>query len=184
MRNLLAAVGAVLRAIGNAMRTVSAYCWRTGKWMTKTVVTAPVVAVDALASMVGIGGGRGGPTNTGAKPATTAEATAERPSAKVAGMDRVRKLAVGLAAGHVPASLFESMPDPIVEWLTAMDRKMLCRVGCATDAQLASHLRGEESMRGVLVYDKSAIAEYRAAQGLDLDEDPDIEMHPAPAMAA
>lgn len=132
------------------------------------------------------------PSGRGASPAHTVQATAQtattesKPATETAGMDRVKKLAVGLAAGRAPAALFEGMPDPVVEWLGAMDRKMLCKVGCATDAQLVAHLRGKETMKGVLVYDEKAVAEYRKAQGLDLDPDlePDIEPKSKPAMAA
>ena len=175
MRGILSAVGAALRALANATKTVAVYCVRTGKWITKVLV-APIAALGS------IGG-------SGASPGVTdtevwLDAFANKPILNANGMDRVRKLAVGLASGHAPAALFENMPDQVVEWLGAMDRKMLCKVACATDAQLVSQMRGEETMRGVLVYDEEAVAEYRKAQGLDLDPDMQQDIEPKPAMAA
>lgn len=190
MRGILRAVGAMLRALATATKTVAVYCWRTCKWVTKTVYAVTTGTVVAAAELTGavvravLPSGRGRPSVR--VPQVTAQtASAEpKPTADDAGMDRVKKLAVGLAAGHAPADLFEGMPDPVVEWLTAMDRKMLCKVGCAPDAQLVAHLRGKETMKGVLVYDEKAVAEYRRAQGLDLDPDMELDIEPKPALAA
>jgi hypothetical protein len=116
-----------------------------------------------------------------------AEATAQTPAksvitstATVEHLDRIKKLAVGLAAGVAPATLFEDVPDNTIEWLTVMDREMLCRVACAKDVDLAAHLSGKASLKRVLIYDQKAVSDYRAQTiGAVPDTEPEPEVRPA-----
>lgn len=189
MRGLFRAVGAVLRAIASATRTVATYCWSACKWVTKTVYVVATSTVVGAAELAGavvqsvLPPGPGGSPAQMVQTATTAVSAEPKPAESNSGADRVKKLAVALAAGHAPAVLFEGMPDPVVGWLTAMDRKMLCKVGCATDEQITAHLRGRETLKGVLVYDEEVVAEYRKVQGLDLDPDLESVNEPKPTMA-
>lgn len=178
MRGILRAVGAVLRAIGRATKTVAVYCWRTGKWITKTVVVAPIAALGS------IGGGGGGAADPVEVPASsTPSSDTDLAGATAEHLARIKKLAIGLASGIAPAALFEHVPDHAIEWLTVMDREMLCRVACAKERDLAAHLAGKVSLRGVLVYDQKAVSDYRA-QTIRAVPDPEPEPEIRPALAA
>ena len=152
MRGLLRAVGAILR---------------TGKWITKTVVVAPIAALGS------IGGGGGAAESVETIPSSAPSSRADA-SPTADHLERIKKLAIGLASGIAPASLFEHVPDHVIEWLTVMDRQMLCRVACAKETDLAAHLAGKVSLKGVLIYDQQAVSEYRAQTiGAAPDQEPE-----------
>jgi hypothetical protein len=170
MRGLLRAVGAVLRAIGKATRTVVVFCGRTGKLVVRTVM-APLAAIGS--------GGMAEPMEN--HPGSTKVNEEVAPSQTAEHLERIKKLAIGLAAGVAPAALFEGIPDNAIEWLTVMDRQMLYRVACAKDGDLAAHLAGKVSLKQVLVYDQRAVSDYRAQTiGAAPDpEEPEPEIKPA-----
>lgn len=61
----------------------------------------------------------------------------------------------------------------VFEWLDAMPLEMRCRVACASDEALREHMAGRQSIRGVLLYQAPAIAEYvRATRGVPQPEEP------------
>lgn len=175
MRSLFRAVGAMLRAIARATKTVAVWCARTGMWTAKTVV-------DVVTSpFMGGGGGE-------IAPEPTAVHQEQKASTSAVELERVKRLAVGLASGHAPAALFEDVPDSVVDWLGAMDREMLCKVVCAKDAELAAHLSRKETMKKVLPFDKKAIDDYRAATVGRSPEEPEPgyepELRKRPMLAA
>jgi hypothetical protein len=61
-------------------------------------------------------------------------------------------------------ALLKGVPDMTIAWLKALDRRALCAVVTAKDDQLAAHLRGREAIKGVVPYDKAAIADVVAAK--------------------
>ncbi|WP_417582877.1 hypothetical protein [Pelagibacterium sp.] len=77
--------------------------------------------------------------------------------------EAIRQLAASLAAGSVRPEQVEAVSPEVVEWLRAMPRLMLCRVACASDTAIELHLHGISSMKGVLAYDREAIADYGRA---------------------
>ena len=77
----------------------------------------------------------------------------------------MRTAAAHLAAGQVPPEAASARLRPFdVEWLKALDQKMLCRVATASDAALRAHIRRTGNIRGVLATEPAAINDYRKAR--------------------
>ncbi|WP_425033006.1 hypothetical protein [Pelagibacterium sp.] len=98
-----------------------------------------------------------------AEDAISAEAEREVPNKGVK-MEPIRQLAASLAAGSVRPEQVEAVDPSIVEWLRVMPRPMLCRMACASDSAIDLHLHGGQAMKGVLAFDREAIANYDRPQ--------------------
>lgn len=157
MKRLIAAIGAML----GALRTVTEWCWKTGKMVTRTVL-APFA-------------GGGAPAGAMADDEPTVPPAVQ----EAAELDGIRRLAGAMAADRVSEEDLEPVADARIEWLAAMDRPMLARVLCASDQALKDHLQGKRTIRGVLAADPDSVAEYRRAMAMV----PDDYDAPAPTMA-
>ncbi len=157
MRRLIAAIGAML----GALKTVTEWCWRAGRMVTRTVLTP-------------FAGG-------GAPMSTMADDEPEAPAGvrEAAELEGIRRLAGAMAADRVTEEDLEPVADARIEWLAAMDRPMLACVLCADDAALRDHLAGRGVIRNVLAADRESVAEYRRAMAM-VPDDCDA---PAPTMA-
>lgn len=157
MKRLIAAIAAAIGAI----KTVSEWCWKTGKLVTRTII-APFA-------------GGGSPTTM-----TDDEPVVPAAVQEAGELANLRRLAGAMAAGRETSEDLEPVSDARIEWLAAMDRPMLARVLAADDQALKAHLKGERSIRGVLAADRESVAEYARQMAMAPD---DYEDAPAPVMA-
>lgn len=136
MRSTLRAIAAVMRAV-RAMVVVTA---RIGGKLVSMLVPAPMPAIDEL------------------EPAPLAE----RDTGSV--YAPIKALAYARLAGTMPTPQMLAAAGRLpTEWISAMTRPMLKAVILADDATLHRHMKGAETIRGVLRYDEQVIDEYRVA---------------------
>ena len=78
------------------------------------------------------------------------------------------------------------MDSDAFRWLMAADDDMLRKVVRAENTELRAHLQGRKSLRGVLAFDREAIAAIERGKMLKLGIDPDADFDAAyaPAMSA
>lgn len=157
MREILIAVGALMRAIAGATKTVAVFCSKTGRWVTKTVVETAMLPLTIWSS------GRGEAEAAEAVSNVVPARKTETAPSMTGLMEKVKTLATNLASETARAEVFEGVPDSIIDWLAVMDRQMLCRVACAKAELLAAHIGGKTTLKGVLVYNLTAVAEYKEA---------------------
>lgn len=156
-------IRSILKAIRSALAGMSRFVWRRvlegGEWVSRLFALPAEPIADE-----------------------PEQAQADDTAAHLAA---IRTTAAHLAAGTVPpADIAEQLSEGKIDWLTAMDRGMLCRIVGAKDEALAAHLMGQRSLKGVLAADGQAVADYRAAQRQRGDEDLDDEPNAQAALAA
>lgn len=96
------------------------------------------------------------------EPAPAAQEKAEDEDVKH--MAALRSVAAHLAAGTVPPeAAIDALREEELSWLTAMEKPMLCRIATSSDDALRSHIRRTANLKGVLIFDPHAVAEYRAS---------------------
>lgn len=90
------------------------------------------------------------------------QATAEA-DGRGARLARIRQLAMELVHNldAPPADLMRGIGPVTAAWLATMSNPMLLRVATANDHELADHLSGKRSIRGVLAHDPGTIEDYR-----------------------
>ena len=79
-----------------------------------------------------------------------------------------------------PADAIMAVGAPTASWLAAMPKVMIAKVLLATDEQIAEHMAGRRTIRGLLAYDPDTIKDYvrvtsRPAESRTLDLDRDDE---------
>ncbi|MBE7732154.1 hypothetical protein [Devosia faecipullorum] len=159
LKTLLRSIRAMLAALP---RFVTERVWDGVRWMSRLVaMPAPAMEPD--------------PVDEDRQVLAAEEA---------AHMDALRTVAAHLAAdGMPPEAALDALREFDIEWLTAMDRPMLCRIATASDAALKAHIRRTENIRGVLAHDRVAVAEYRAARRRRQErEDEELGLVPAMVM--
>lgn len=157
MKYLLSIISAAL----GAMRTVFEKCARTGKWIVRTV-TAPFA----------VGGG-----------AIQADDPAPQAPERD-GLAVIRQLAGAIAGDRVTEADLAHVGDDKIEWLAAMDRRMLAKILYANDTALKAHIRGERNIRGVLAADRKSVAAYQYAMSVAVTDEPEEIEQPIYGMAA
>lgn len=139
MRAFLAKIAALMRKMGSFTTRVIKVA---GRWVSQ------LVHVPATTDDVG-----------------QADAMVDTRPSRADDLEAVRDLAKVMAAGlDVDPAKLRGVPDMTVAWLKALDRRALCAVVTAQDEALAAHLRGRPAIRGVVPYDRAAIAEVAAAK--------------------
>jgi len=89
---------------------------------------------------------------------------AEMAAEDVRHMEALRAVAAHLAAGSIPKETdLDAIREEDLSWLTAMQRPMLCRIVSASDDALRAHIRRTTNLKGVLLHDPKAVADYRTA---------------------
>lgn len=99
-------------------------------------------------------------------------------------MAALRSVAAHLAAGTVPPeAAIDALREEELSWLTAMEKPMLCRIATSSDDALRAHIKRTANLKGVLIFDPHAVAEYRAATRRRREQQ-DLEMgtEPVPAL--
>ena len=67
-----------------------------------------------------------------------------------------------------------------VAWIRALDPVQLARITCSSDTALTEHLAGQRSIRGLLAYDREAVAAYvRAKRRVAAELEPNAEIENA-----
>jgi hypothetical protein len=148
---IAAAVGAerrlemgLLAKIVNALRRMGSFTTRivkkAGKWV------AELVHVPAA-------------------PMADAPAVPDMTPTKSDDYSTVRDLAKILAMGDDPTpEQLKGVPEKTFSWLSAMNRRELCRVAVADDKALRGHMRGGEQVRSLVPYEQEAIDDVSAAK--------------------
>lgn len=133
----------MLRAVARAMKSLVMVTVRVAGRLVTMLLPQPLPAIDELEPDVKDGRER----DTG--------------SAFMA----LRNLAYARLQGRMPTpSELAAAGKLSCEWVSVMPKHMLKAVLLADDAKLHRHMRGVETLRGVLRYEESAIDEYRIAQ--------------------
>ncbi len=138
MRNFIAKIVAAMRRMGHY---VTVMVKKGGQWL------ATLQHVPA------------------APEADAADSVPDMTPSRADDLQAVRELAKTLAAGiDADPALLQGVPDMTIAWLKAMDRRGLCTVVTAKDEQLAAHLRGRAAIKGLVPYDREAIADVAASK--------------------
>lgn len=86
-------------------------------------------------------------------------------SAPDADVTALKAAAASLAADMDPTpEHLSALSERQMQWLMAMDQRMLCRVACAETDQIRAHLSGRATIKGVLRADKEAVDAFVAAK--------------------
>lgn len=139
MKSLMRAIAAIARA----MRKVVLVTVRFGDRLISMLMPAPVPAIDELEP----------------------ETSAPDPSRDTGSIYMpIRNLALCRLEGRMPtpAMLAAARRLP-TEWISAMSPAMLKAVLLADDKRLHMHMRGIETLKGVLRFDEKIIDDYRVA---------------------
>lgn len=129
MRNIIAAIGAIMRAFGSfTTRMVR----RGGKWI------AELIRVP------------GDPV-----PAAPTVPTISQPADDYGNVKRVAGM---IAAGLDPAPAdLKSITPLTAKWLAALDRPNLLKIAAATPDAIRDHMKNRQRLRGVVPFEKEAI---------------------------
>jgi hypothetical protein len=149
MRGLIAAIAS---AIAAAFRTVVEWCWKTGRYVTRQIVTC--------------GGLLGGATPPVVEPDPVVPLTDHR-LPDVERTKKIKRLAAAMDEPDVDAGLFLGVSDPVVQWLSAMNRDMRTLVAGAGAVELEDHMKGRRAIRGLLAYDRASVEEWKKAGGAE-----------------
>lgn len=144
MKSILAAIAAVLAGM---RRSIVQLVRVGGRWITKIVSVADPTSGGAPSAL----------------PMTPDVAQALKP--KNDDVTALRNAAGQLVQGQPIAPADEkALHAGARAWLGCMTQHELCKLLLADDATIASHMRGKERMRGMVPYDKQAIADVTAAR--------------------
>ena len=72
--------------------------------------------------------------------------------------ERIRELARQIDVA--PPAAIQAVGVATATWLAAMSPTMIAKVLVATDAELADHINGHRTIRGLLYYDKNSGSDY------------------------
>jgi hypothetical protein len=158
-------------AIKAAFAAMSAFTWRrcryTGRWVLERVASIGAMPVIPIADQ------------TGAidEPAVTQD---ER-------LQRIRKAALTIVAGVPDPEVIALLEERDYIWLSALDKKSLCRIGFASDADLRGHLSGKRVMIGILAADRESVDAYldwknRVRHDDESEDDADLSLWSVPGM--
>lgn len=139
------AVKSVMRAMSMSTRWVWRQCRETGK----LVLEAALMPIDMLMGTTGVATIEKDPE------ADTLENTTYE---RLAGVSVVKKVATQILGGEVNDKDLNVLPERVIKWLSALDRKQLARVVCANDYAVLAHLeRKDNGIAGVIEFDKQEI---------------------------
>lgn len=155
-----------VRAIRAALRALKTWVWRVVDGALQLVQTGPPGGEFAEAAAEGVDAGQANPDDRAAK------------------LQRIRSLALELVRNPdvPPAELMRGIGPVTASWLAAMSDKMLLRIVTAKDDELADHLTGRRSIRGVLVHEGATIADYNRVIAQDNEDEPDLDLGFVPAI--
>lgn len=94
--------------------------------------------------------------------------------------ERIRQLAAQIDVA--PPAAIQAVGVPTAAWLAAMSPLMIAKVLCSSDQELADHLAGRKTIRGLLEYDQNTVTDYvrrttqRPAETRTVDEDLDMAL--------
>ncbi len=132
----------MLRSVARAMSRLVMITVRIGDRLISKLVPAPMPTVDEL------------------EPDAADNAERDTGSAFMP----IRNLAYARLSGTMPKPTDLAAAGKLSsEWVSSMTPEMLKKVLLADDVKLHKHLRGVETLKGVLRYDEAAIDEYRIA---------------------
>jgi hypothetical protein len=145
MGKLLAALARIL----SSLRTVWEWCAETGKLVARQVL-----------SFGGLGGSV--PVPVIEEPVQPLQ---DFRLPDVERTKRIKRLAAAMDSPDVDAAMFLGVSDPVVQWLSAMDKPMRTLVAGASAIALEDHMRGRRAIRGLLAYDRASVTEWKEAGG-------------------
>lgn len=117
------------------------------------------------------------------EPAPVVQGKAATSNEDVRHMAALRAVAAHLAAGTVPPEqALDALREDEISWLTALEKPMLCRIATASDDALRAHIRRTATLKGVLIFDQHAVAEYRASTRRRREQQ-DLEIRAEPTTA-
>jgi len=142
LKSIIRAVAAFMRSLP---KLIVEKVWAGGRWITRLVAT-PAMPVEPEPEPVPLVADDGDALHVAA----------------------MRKVASHLASGSMPpVEAVERLRESDLEWLTALSKKMLCRVAVASDSALQAHIRRQRSMPGLLALEPGAVADFKRAARMD-----------------
>lgn len=139
----------VMKSVLRAMASAPRWVWRQCRESGKLVLEALVMPIDMLMGNTGVA------TIDKVPEADTLENTTYE---RLAGVSVVKKVATQILGGEVNDKDLQMLPERVIKWLSALDRKQLARVVCANDYAVQEHLeRKGNGIAGVLEFDKQEI---------------------------
>jgi hypothetical protein len=165
MRSFLKAIGRMLRSMSRAARATIRKTLFIGGKLVSVLLPAGPPPIDDL------------------EPDDAANDNVPAPISENAG---IRDLAYCRLQGRMPAAQqLGAVTQLQADWLAAMDSEMSRRLLKATDAQINRHLRGNDTIKGVLPCDADTIEDYTTAMAINaarLERDLDLEQYDRPRM--
>jgi hypothetical protein len=155
-----------VRAVRAALRAMRAWVWRVADGVLQLVQTEPT----------------GGFTEPEPAEANAGQAETDDLCDR---LERIRALALELVRNPdvPPAEMMRGIGPVTGAWLATMSNPMLLRIATSSDDELADHVAGRRSIRGVLAHEASTIDDYRRVMAqTPADDDFDLDETLVPAI--
>lgn len=139
----------VMKSVLRAMASTPRWVWRQCRETGKLVLEALVMPIDMLMGTTGVATIEKDPE---------ADMIENTTYERLAGVSVVKTVATQILGGEVNDKDLNVLPERVIKWLSALDRKQLARVVCANDYAVQEHLeRKGNGIAGVLEFDKQEI---------------------------